>query len=80
MGPRSFRVDPDVEKALKRVRCWTAFRSFPPLYQRVRAYNVAFYKTVQPEVYERALANLIDHTKRGEMYGSWDDYGRLVDY
>ena len=79
MGLRSFRVDPDVEKALKSARCWTAFRSFPPLYQRVRAYNVAFYKTVQPEVYERALANLIDRTKRGEMYGSWDDYGRLID-
>jgi len=32
MGPRSFRVDPDVERALKDARCWSKFRSFPPLY------------------------------------------------
>ena len=51
MGPRSFRVDPDVQAALKAARCWTKFRQFPPLYQRVRAYNVAFYKGRDPETY-----------------------------
>lgn len=80
LGPRSFRVDPDVEAALKAARCWSKFRGFPPLYQRVRAYNVAFYKTRDPQAYERALANLIAHTKRGEMFGEWNDYGRLLDY
>ena len=80
MGPRSFRVDPDVTSALKAARCWTKFRQFPPLYQRVRAYNVAFYKGRDPETYEKALASLIAHTKRGEMYGEWNDYGRLLDY
>ena len=79
MGPRSFRVDPDVERALKDARCWSAFKKFPPLYQRVRAYNVAFYKGDQ-QAYERALANLIAHTKKGEMFGEWNDYGRLLDY
>ncbi|MBR3327328.1 MAG: hypothetical protein IKG22_08410 [Atopobiaceae bacterium] len=78
MGPRSFRVDPDVEAALKRARCWKRFRAFPPLYQRVRAYNVAFFKKRDPEAYDRALANLVKHTKRGEMYGEWNDYGRLL--
>lgn len=80
MGPRSFRIDPDVKAALKAARCWAAFRRFPPLYQRVRAYNTAFYKTRDPEVYRRSLANLIAHTKRGEMFGEWSDYGRLIDY
>ncbi len=80
MGPRSFRVDDDVAAALKAARCWTKFKQFPPLYQRVRAYNVAFYKGREPETYERALANLIARTKRGEMYGEWNDYGRLLDY
>jgi len=80
MGPRSFRVDPDVQAALKAARCWTKFRQFPPLYQRVRAYNVAFYKGRDPETYEEALASLIARTKRGEMYGEWNDYGRLLDY
>ena len=80
MGPRSFRVDPDVQAALKAARCWTKFRQFPPLYQRVRAYNVAFYKGRDPETYEEALASLIARTKRGEMYGEWNDYGRLLEY
>ena len=79
MGPRSFRMDPDVVAALKGARCWSKFKTFPPLYQRVRAYNVAFYKTRDPESYRKALDNLIAHTKRGEMYGTWNDYGRLLD-
>ncbi len=80
MGPRSFRVDPDVEQALKDARCWAAFRRLPPLYQRVRAYNVAIYKRRNPQQYARSLENLIVHTKRGEMYGEWNDYGRLLEY
>ena len=80
MGPRSFQVDTDVAAALKAARCWAKFRRFPPLYQRVRAYNVAFYKDRDPKAYEKALANLIAHTRRGEMYGEWNDYGRLLDY
>ena len=79
MGPRSFRIDPDIAAALKAARCWSKFRSFPPLYQRVRAYNVAFYKKRNPEAYNRALENLIAYTKRGEMFGEWNDYGRLLD-
>lgn len=77
MGPRSFHLDPDVVRALKDARCYSAFKRFPPLYQRVRAYNVAFYKRRNPDAYHRALQNLIDHTKRGELYGPWNDYGRL---
>lgn len=80
MGPRSFRMDADVEDALKKARVWSAFRRFPPLYQRVRAYNVAFLKKRDPEGYRRALDRLIRETKAGRMYGSWNDYGRLLDY
>ncbi len=80
LGPRSFRIDDDVAAALKRARCWSKFRSFPPLYQRVRAYNVAFYKTRDVETYTRSLNNLVAYTKRGEMFGEWNDYGRLLDY
>ena len=79
MGPRSFQIDPDVAAALRAARCWAAFKRFPPLYQRVRAYNVAFFKSRNRKAYERALANLIAYTKRGEMFGEWNDYGRLLD-
>lgn len=80
MGPRSFRIDPDVETALKKARVWTKFRSFPPLYQRIRAYNVAFLKRRDRAQYEKALAHLIETTKKGETFGEWNDYGRLLDH
>ena len=64
MGPRSFRVDPEIEAALKRARVWTKFRRFPPLYQRVRAYNLWFYKTRLPDQYGASLARLIEETGR----------------
>lgn len=78
MGPQSFRVDSDVEAALKVARCWLKFRSFPPLYQRVRAYNVAFCKKRNPAMYEQTLSHLISETKKGRMFGEWSDYGRLL--
>ena len=79
MGARSFRIDPDVEAALKKARVWSRFKAFPPLYQRVRAYNLAFCKQRLPQQYEKSLAHLIEETKRGRMYGTWNDYGRLPD-
>ena len=77
MGPRSFRVDPEIEAALKAARAWTKFRAFPPLYRRVRAYNVAIYKKRDPALYRKALDRLVEETKRGRMFGEWTDYGRL---
>ena len=79
MGPRSFRIDPDVAAALKAARVWSKFRSFPPLYQRVRAYNVAFYKTRNPAAYDKALRHLIESTRAGKLFGEWNDYGRLLE-
>ena len=80
MGPRSFVIDPDIEAELKKARVWSKFRSFPKLYQRVRAYNLMFYKTKDPEYYRRSLEKLIRETRAGRMYGDWDDGGRLSGY
>lgn len=79
MGKRSFKIPPDIEAALKKARLWTRFRSFPPLYQRVRAYNIGFYQKRDKEMYDKALARLIAQTAKGKMYGEWNDYGRLTD-
>lgn len=79
MGPRSFRIDEELEVALKKARVWSTFRSFPPLYQRIRAYNTTFYKTRDPQTYQKALAHLITETKKGKMFGEWNDYGRLIE-
>jgi len=80
MGARSFRIDPDVEAVMKQARVWSKFKSFPSLYQRVRAGNIAFYKKRNPDIYEKMLSRLIVETKKGQMFGEWNDYGRLVDY
>ena len=76
----SFKIDKDLEDALKKVRCYSKFKSFHPLYQRVRAYNVTFYKKIDKNTYQKALNHLIDQTKKGIMFGEWNDYGRLLDY
>ena len=78
MGPRSFRIDEELESALKKARVWSTFRSFHPLYQRIRAYNITFYKTRDPRTYKKALAHLIAETKKGQLFGEWNDYGRLL--
>ncbi len=79
MGKRSFKIDTDIETAMKQAKVWTKFKSFPPLYQRVRAYNVAFYKNRDSEAYRKALDHLIEETKCGRMFGEWNDYGRLLE-
>lgn len=80
MGKNSFRMDHDIETTMKKARCWTFFKIFPPLYQRVRAYNVTFYKKRSSEAYEKALSHVISETKKGKLFGEWDDYGRLLNY
>ncbi len=80
MGIRSFHIDPDIEATLKAARAWSKFKSFPPLYQRVRAGNIAFYKKRNPEMYDQMLVHLIEETRQGKMFGEWNDYGRLLDY
>ena len=77
MGARSFRIDPEIKAAMKQARCWAKFKRFPGLYQRVRAYNVAFYKKRDPAMYQRALNHLIEETGKSRMFGEWNDYGRL---
>lgn len=79
MDTESFVVDPDIETALKDADAWSIFQSFPPLYQRIRAYNTAFYKKRNPSAYEKALSRLVEATKKGVMYGQWNDYGRLTE-
>ena len=77
---KPFKVDEDIENAMKRAGAWEQFTSFPPLYQRVRAYNVAFYKGRDEKAYQKALSHLIEETQQGKLFGEWNDYGRLLNY
>ena len=80
MGQKSFKPDDEVVAALKAARVWSKFRAFHPLYQRIRLSNLAFYKIRHPSSYARMLSHVIEETRKGRMYGSWNDYGRLLDY
>ncbi len=80
IGIESFKIDQDIEFSLKQTGVWLKFKSFPSLYQRVKAYNIAFYKNRNLKIYNRMLNHLIEETRNGRMFGEWNDYGRLINY
>ena len=57
---------------------WKNFKSFPPLYQNIRIWNIERSRK-NPAVFDRMLSNLIAHTRKGKMYGDWNDGGRLLE-
>ncbi len=74
----AFRMDESIEAAIREANLWESFTSFPDLYQRVRASNLADAKRRSSAEYEKAFAHFVQQTKAGKMYGEWNDYGRLV--
>ncbi|MDE5593971.1 MAG: YdeI/OmpD-associated family protein [Muribaculaceae bacterium] len=60
-------------------KAWNNFKSFPELYQRVRIDNVQRVRKCK-DLFDSRLKKLIDASERGEMYGEWNDGGRLLDY
>ena len=76
----TYKLDDEFILLLKEYRILTKFKSFPPLYQRIRAYNLNFYKELDDEYYKRSLKHFVKETKKGKMYGEWNDYGRLLNY
>lgn len=75
-----FNFDNEVIKILKNNELLEVFYSFPLLYQKIRIYNILFYKDKNIDTYKKALNHLIEETKKGKMYGEWSDYGRLINY
>lgn len=55
------------------------FQSFPSLYQRVRIDNIQRNRACK-EIFDSRLRKLIEASERGEMFGEWNDGGRLLDY
>ena len=78
LSEESFRIDPDILKALQAdEEVWNRFMRFPPLYRRVRIDTVQIKKK-QPQLFESRLKKLIENTRAGIMYGEWNDNGRLL--
>ena len=79
MSAAGFKIDAEVLEALKAdEKVWEIFSKFPPLYQRVRIDTIQIKKK-QPELFQSRLQKLIDNTKKGIMYGEWNDNGRLLE-
>lgn len=76
----NFIMDPDVERQMKLSMCWEEFKKFPDLYKKIKIGNISFYKKRDPKIYKRMLFRLIEQTKKGKMFGEWNDYGRLLLY
>ena len=64
MGKRSFKMDPEIREILKKNRLWSMFCSFPPLYQRVRIYNLVFQRNRDRNAYEKNLMHLLEETRK----------------
>lgn len=78
MSDAGFIIDEDILKALKAdEEVWEKFQKFPVLYQRVRIDTIQIKKK-QPQLFQSRLKKLIENTKKGVMYGEWNDNGRLM--
>lgn len=80
MSTAGFIIDTEILKALKSDKeVWKNFLKFPPLYQRVRIDTIQIKKK-QPDLFKSRLQKLIENTKKGIMYGEWNDNSRLLNY
>ena len=78
MTEKGFIIDNAILKALQSDPvAWGNFQKFPALYQRVRIDTIQIKKK-QPELFYSRLQKLIDNTRKGIMYGEWNDNGRLL--
>ena len=80
MSANGFVINNEILTALKADQTvWQNFNNFPPLYQRVRIDTIQIKKK-QPDLYNSRLQKFIENTKKGIMYGEWNDNGRLLNY
>jgi uncharacterized protein YdeI (YjbR/CyaY-like superfamily) len=70
-------VAADIAAALKaEPGAWSNFLAFPDLYRAVRiGYIEEMRKT--PREFERRLGNFVKRTSANQMFGNWNDGGRL---
>ncbi len=77
MSDKGFSIDPDLLQELQSDPVvWEHFCRLPELYKRVRIDTIQIKKH-QPKLYRSRLEKFMENTRRGLLYGCWDDYGRL---
>lgn len=79
MSENGFKIDGVILKALQSDgETWKNFLSFPSLYKRVRIDTIQIKKN-QPDLFLNRLNKFLENTKKGIMYGEWNDNGRLLE-
>lgn len=79
MSDNGMKIDEEIIDAFKaNPVAWNHFISFPPLYQRVRIDTIQRDKHKNLELFNKRLARLIEASAKGEMFGEWNDSGRLI--
>lgn len=72
-----FIIDEDILKELKSdEEIWNNFKAFPELYKKIKISNIQKERK-NTETFNKMLNNFLKNTKKGKMYGNWNDYGRL---
>ena len=73
-----FTVAEDIEAALQAERRTPGrtFLAFPDLYRRVRMGYIEETRKNQSE-FDRRLSNFVQKTAANQMFGNWNDGGRL---
>lgn len=77
MSPNGFTIDKDILQRLQSDSVvWNNFCQLPDLYKRVRIDTIQI-KRSQPKLFESRLNKFIENTRKGLLYGEWNDNGRL---
>lgn len=76
----SFQID---DKLLTQLQSdevlWQNFQQLPALYVRVRLSNIQFYfNRKEIETTERQWVKFVENTRKGIIYGEWNDNGKLL--
>ena len=76
---KEFKIDNSILKLLKKDKeIWKNFNNFPELYKRIRISNIQGMKK-KTEAFNKKLKYFLEETKNNNIYGDWDDNGRLTD-
>lgn len=78
MSENGFSIDEDFLQELKADDVvWENFCRQPELYKRIRIDTIQIKKK-QPEIFRSRLDKFIENTRKGILYGEWNDNGRLL--
>ena len=76
---KRIRVDEDILRELQSDPVlWENYQRLPELYKRVRIDRIQYLKEARPALFRSRLDKFIENTRKGTLYGEWNDHGRLT--